>query len=82
MPIQPKVTVLLSVYNGEKYLRDQLDSIINQSIKVDEIVICDDCSSDNTINIIKEYQYKNPNMIKLHQKIQSLKFIMKLSKNI
>lgn len=48
------ISVAMCTYNGEKYIREQLESIINQSMLPDEIVICDDCSKDNTVNIIKE----------------------------
>lgn len=57
-----KVAVLLSTYNGEKYVKEQLDSILNQSYKNIEIVIRDDGSKDNTVNIIKEYQKKYNNI--------------------
>ena len=50
------VIVLMSTYNGEKYLSQQLDSLINQSLKPDKILIRDDGSSDNTIDIINEYK--------------------------
>lgn len=50
-----KLGVLLATYNGEKFLREQLDSILNQTKKVDEIIISDDGSSDNTVKIIQEY---------------------------
>ena len=53
----------MSTYNGEKYLKEQLDSILNQSYKNIEIVIRDDGSSDNTVNIIKEYMQKYNNII-------------------
>lgn len=49
-----KISVCLCSYNGEKYIKEQLESIINQSVKVDEIIICDDGSQDNTISIAKE----------------------------
>ena len=58
-----KVAVLISTYNGEKYIREQLDSILNQTYKNIEIVIRDDGSKDSTIEIIKEYQQKNKNII-------------------
>lgn len=58
-----KVAVLISTYNGEKYLKEQLDSILNQTYKNIEIVIRDDGSSDSTIEIIKEYQEKYSNII-------------------
>lgn len=50
-----KIGVLLATFNGEKYLKEQLDSIFHQTKQVDEIVISDDGSSDNTICIINEY---------------------------
>ena len=50
-----KVSVVMATYNGEKYIEKQLDSIIGQSRKPDEIVIADDCSKDKTIEIINNY---------------------------
>lgn len=46
-------SVAICTYNGEKYIESQLRSIINQSTQPDEIVICDDNSSDKTVEIIK-----------------------------
>lgn len=60
-----KVAVIMSTYNGEKFIREQLDSILNQTYKNIEIVIRDDGSTDNTIEIIKEYQQRHSN-IKLY----------------
>lgn len=58
-----KVAVLMSTYNGEKYLRTQLDSILNQ-VGVDlKIYIRDDKSSDSTPSILKEYSDKYDNII-------------------
>lgn len=48
------ISIAMCTYNGEKYIKEQIESIINQSLVPDEIVICDDCSKDNTLNIIKE----------------------------
>jgi len=52
------VTVLMSTYNGEKYLREQLDSIIGQQGVDVRIVIRDDGSTDNTLQILNEYEEK------------------------
>ncbi len=49
------ISVAMATYNGEKYINDMLDSIIGQDLKVDEIVICDDNSTDGTVNTINEY---------------------------
>lgn len=58
-----KVAVLISTYNGEKYLEEQLNSILNQTYKNIEIVIRDDGSKDSTVDIIKKYQEKYDNII-------------------
>lgn len=61
-----KISVALCTYNGEKYLAKQLDSILNQTISVDEIVVCDDQSTDSTVAMLKDYQAKHPNLFKLY----------------
>ena len=63
---EKKVAVIMSTYNGEAFVAEQLESIINQTYKNIEIVIRDDGSSDNTVGIIKEYQ-KKYNNIKLYE---------------
>ena len=50
------VTVSIPVYNGEKFVLQALKSVIDQTIKVDELIICDNCSSDKTIQLIKDFQ--------------------------
>ncbi|MDX2254096.1 MAG: glycosyltransferase [Pseudanabaenaceae cyanobacterium bins.39] len=52
----PKVTVLMPVYNGEKYLREAIDSILNQTFRDFEFLIIDDGSSDRSLEIINSYQ--------------------------
>ena len=54
-----QVDVLLATYNGEKYLKCQLDSILNQTHKNIRLLINDDCSTDNTRVILKEYEEKD-----------------------
>lgn len=53
-----KLSVALCTYNGERFLRAQLDSILNQTTPVDEIVVCDDVSTDTTRQILEEYREK------------------------
>lgn len=50
-----KISVAIATYNGEKYIEEQLDSILNQTLAVNQVVICDDCSSDNTFRVVQEY---------------------------
>lgn len=58
-----KVSILLATYNGEKYLAEQLDSILNQTYSNLKIYISDDVSSDRTIEILSKYASKYPNKI-------------------
>ena len=53
------ISVAMTTYNGEKYIKEQIYSILNQTHPVDEIIICDDCSSDNTEIIINRIQSEN-----------------------
>lgn len=61
-----KIDVLLSMYNGEKYLREQLDSIVGQTMLPDTILIIDDCSTDLSVEIVEEYIKKYQKEIKWH----------------
>lgn len=55
-----KISVVMTTYNGEKYICNQIDTILNQTLPVDEIIISDDNSTDSTLEIIKEYEAKYP----------------------
>ena len=54
-----KVDILLATYNGEKYLREQIDSILNQTYKEFRLLISDDGSKDSTRKILEEYKNKD-----------------------
>lgn len=66
------VSVALCTYNGEKYITEQIKSILEQSTPVDEIVICDDGSTDNTISIIEKIKKSNTTDIIIHRNTQNL----------
>tara|TARA_B100000886_G_scaffold54682_1_gene33563 strand:- start:30579 stop:31424 length:846 start_codon:yes stop_codon:yes gene_type:complete len=74
----PKVEILLATYNGEKFLCEQLDSIVNQEYKSWNLLIHDDGSIDNTISILNEYQNTYPNKIRL---LNDQKIFASASKN-
>lgn len=57
------VSIALAVYNGEKYLPKLLESLNNQTIKPFELVVLDDCSSDNSLDVIKNYPLSFPKRI-------------------
>lgn len=50
-----KTAVVMSTYNGERYITEQLESIYRQTVSVDEVIISDDCSTDGTPNIVRDY---------------------------
>lgn len=55
----PKVSIVMPVYNGEKYLRQSLTSIIEQTFQDWELIIVNDCSSDSSLQIMKEFRSKD-----------------------
>lgn len=63
--IAPKISVIIPVYNTEKYLRECLDSVINQTLKDIEIICIDDGSTDSSLNILREYAQKDSRIIVL-----------------
>lgn len=62
-----ELVILLCTYNGEKYIKEQLDSLFNQTIQCFTIHLHDDGSTDNTLGIIKLYQEKYPGRIIVHK---------------
>ena len=77
-----KISVAMCTYNGEKYIKEQLDSIFNQTLKVDEIIICDDLSNDKTINIIEDFNQNYPDIISLFVNEINLKSVKNFEKAI
>lgn len=67
----PKVSIITTVYNVEQYLRQCLDSIVNQTFKDIEIIVVNDCSPDNSLKIIEEYKQKDERFV-----------VINLSKNV
>ena len=59
----PLVTVLIPVYNGEKFLAEAIDSVLNQTFSDFELLIVNDCSTDKSRNIINSYQDKRIRLI-------------------
>jgi glycosyltransferase involved in cell wall biosynthesis len=71
-----KISVAICTFNGEKYLKEQIDSILNQTLKVNEIIVCDDQSTDTTIAILEDYSQKNTGLFKIfknHVNLRSVK---------
>ncbi len=76
------VSVAMCTYNGAKYIQEQLDSIAAQSRLPDELVVCDDRSSDNTIEIVKSFGSKVPFSVSLYLNEENLGIIKNFEKAI
>ena len=66
--MQPKFSVVMPVYNVEKYLRNSIQSILNQTISDYELILVDDGSPDNCPKICDEYAVQYPQVRVVHQK--------------
>jgi len=53
------VSVVMATFNGEKYIREQLDSILNQDYRNLEVIVVDDASTDSTVSILEEYSQRD-----------------------
>lgn len=62
------IDILLAAYNGEQYIEEQIDSIIAQTSNDWRLIVQDDCSTDNTPNIIEKYAKQYPNKIFCHKR--------------
>lgn len=58
-----KISVIITSYNYEKFLRESIESVLNQTYKEFELIIVDDCSTDSSWDIICEYKSKHPEII-------------------
>lgn len=74
------IAVILATYNGEKYLKQQIDSILNQTYQNIKIYIGDDDSNDSTIDIIKAYKSLYPDKIKYYQNATNMGFVKNFEK--
>lgn len=57
------IDIVMPTYNGEKYLKEQIESILNQSYKNVRLIISDDCSNDSTVEILRQYEEKDKRVI-------------------
>lgn len=77
-----KISVAICTYNGELFINQQIDSILTQSIKINEIIVCDDVSNDNTISILNSYKEKNPEIFQIYLNNKTLKSVKNFEKAI
>lgn len=62
------VSVIVPMYNVEKYIDECLNSLVNQTLKDMEVIVVNDGSSDNSVNIVEGYVKKYPDIVKLVHK--------------
>jgi len=68
----PRISVVIITYNFEKYLRECIDSILAQTLQPCEIVIYDDCSTDESWSIITEYSQRYPELFVVHRQAKNV----------
>ena len=73
--MNPKIEILMATYNGEKYVGEQIDSIIHQTYKNWKLLIRDDNSTDKTLEILKEYEKKDKRIKVIEDKKGNLGFV-------
>ena len=74
------ISIALCTYNGEKYLKEQLDSFVQQTLSPCELVVCDDSSSDSTIAILEEFSRTAPFPVRIFRNEHTLGLIKNFSK--
>lgn len=77
----PLVSIAICIYNGERYLKEQLDSIFNQDYKHIEVIAVDDCSRDRSREILAEYAGQHPNL-KVYHNTSNLGYVKNFEKAI
>lgn len=69
--MEKQIDILLPTYNGEKYVCEQIESILNQTYKNIKLIISDDCSKDETIKILRQYEQKD-SRVKIYEQKENL----------
>lgn len=70
-----KISIAMATYNGEKYIQEQLDSLAQQSTLPYELVVCDDDSTDNTIEIITSFSKSAPFKVRIYENETNLGYV-------
>lgn len=66
---EPLISVVMAVYQGERYLAEAIGSILSQTVNSFEFIIVDDGSSDNSVAIIEEYQGRDPRIVLIRNRV-------------
>lgn len=76
------VSIAMCTYNGAGFLQQQLDSLAQQTRRPDEIIICDDVSSDDSVAIAQAFAEKSGLKVRVHQNAQNLGYVKNFEKAI
>ncbi|MBY0481056.1 MAG: glycosyltransferase family 2 protein [Chitinophagaceae bacterium] len=76
-----RISVVMATYNGERFLQQQIDSILQQTLSPAELIIVDDCSNDGTLQILNDYAAKNP-IVKIFSNEVNIGFVKNFEKGI
>lgn len=77
----PKISLIMSVYNGEDYLAEAIESVLNQTFRDFELIVINDCSTDSTPEILNGFQERD-NRVKVHTNEVNLRLPSSLNKAI
>jgi glycosyltransferase involved in cell wall biosynthesis len=80
MTAEPRVSIAMATYNGARFIREQLDSFAAQTLLPDELVVCDDGSTDATVDIVETFASKAPFSVKVYRNPEHLDFTRNFEK--
>jgi glycosyltransferase involved in cell wall biosynthesis len=75
-----RISIAMAAYNGAKYLQEQLDSFLSQTRQPDELIVCDDGSSDATRDILERFRQSAPFAVQIHRNETRLGFTKNFEK--
>lgn len=75
-----KISIAMATYNGAKYLQEQLDSFVAQTRQPDELVVCDDGSTDSTLEILEAFRQQAPFVVRIYLNEMNLGYVRNFEK--
>ena len=70
------INVLITTFNSQKYIKETIDSVLNQTQKDYRIIIVDECSTDKTFDICKKYRDKHKDKLRFFKKLNKKEIIL------
>lgn len=82
MSEQPRISIALCTFNGEKYLHGQMESFLRQTLAPYELVICDDASTDSTYEILEKFSHSSPFTVRIFRNEHTIGVVKNFSQAI